>query len=44
MSDTAYVAIGYGLTALALITYTWRVLTRGRRVTAEVPEERRRWM
>ncbi|MEZ5235040.1 MAG: hypothetical protein AB7W59_19205 [Acidimicrobiia bacterium] len=44
MNATAYVAVGYGLSAIALITYTWRVLTRGRRVSAEVPEERRRWM
>lgn len=44
MTNAGYIAAGYGLTAVALFTYAWRVLTRGRRVSADVPEERRRWM
>ncbi len=44
MTNAGYIAAGYGITAVALISYVWRVLARGRRITAHVPEERRRWM
>ncbi len=44
MSDVGFVAVGYGVTAVALAGYAWRVLARGRRLSALVPQERRRWM
>lgn len=44
MTDVGYVAIGYLASAVALVGYAWRVVSRGRRVSAQVPQERRRWM
>ena len=44
MSYAGYVIAGYGITAVALIAYTWRLVSRGRRATVSVPAERRRWM
>ena len=44
MTDVGYVAVGYGLTALALVAYAGRVVAKGRRLSPLVPKERRRWM
>ena len=44
MTDAGYVLAGYGITGAAILAYGWRVLSRGRRVSALVPKERRRWM
>jgi hypothetical protein len=38
------VAVGYLACGAALAGYAWRVISRGRRVSAQVPQERRRWM
>lgn len=44
MTDAGYVLAGYGITFGGIAVYAWRIVTRGRRVSATVPRERRRWM
>lgn len=39
-----YVVIGYGASVLALGGYAIRTLRRGRRLSRQVPPERRRWL
>jgi hypothetical protein len=38
-----YVVVGYLVTFLGLATYAVWTLLRGRRLSAQVPPERRRW-
>jgi heme exporter protein CcmD len=44
MDDAVFVLSAWGVTAVSLALYTVRVLSRGRRLSRQVPEERRRWM
>ena len=44
MIDGGYVVAGYVITFLGLGAYAAWILIRGRRLSAKVPEERRRWM
>lgn len=44
MSNAAFIGLSYGISAAVLATYALTVLRRGRRLSREVPEERRRWM
>ncbi len=39
-----YVAVGYGATILALGGYAIRTLRRGRKLSRQVPPDRRRWL
>jgi hypothetical protein len=42
--NQGYVVAGYVITFLGLGAYGAWILVRGRRLSAKVPEERRRWM
>ena len=42
--NQGYVVAGYAVTLLGVGGYAAWVLVRGRRLSARVPEERRRWM
>jgi hypothetical protein len=42
--NQGYVVAGYVFTFLGLGAYAAWILERGRRLSAKVPEERRRWM
>ena len=44
MIDGGYVVAGYVITFLGLGAYAAWILIRGRRLSAKVPEEHRRWM
>jgi heme exporter protein CcmD len=44
MDDAVFVLSAWGISAAALALYAARVLSRGRRLSRRVPEERRRWM
>jgi hypothetical protein len=44
VTHAGFVFAGWGLTTGVLALYTVRMLLRGRRLSAEVPEEDRRWM
>jgi len=44
MINEGYVVAGYVITFLGLGAYAGWILTRGRHLSAKVPEERRRWM
>lgn len=44
MTHAGFVLTGWGLAAGVFALYTLRMLLRGRRLSAEVPEEDRRWM
>ena len=44
MINEGYVVAGYAITFLGLGAYAGWILIRGRRLSAKVPEERRRWM
>lgn len=44
MINEGYVVAGYLITFLGLGAYAAWILIRGRRLSARVPEERRRWM
>jgi hypothetical protein len=39
-----HVLIGYVVTGLALGGFTWRVLSRGRRLARQVPDEEKPWL
>lgn len=43
MSAVGHVALGWAFSGVVLAAYAWRVLRRGRRLSAVVPEDRRRW-
>jgi CcmD family protein len=43
VSDAPYVIAGYLLTSVGIGGYVVWLLSRGRRLTRQVPEERRRW-
>jgi hypothetical protein len=42
--NEGYVVAGYLITFFGLGAYAAWILIRGRRLSAKVPEERRRWM
>ena len=44
MDDAVYVLSAWGASAVVLAVYAATVLSRGRRLSRRVPEERRRWM
>lgn len=44
MSNWAYIMVGWGATGGILGLYALRVVTRGKILSRQVPEERRRWM
>jgi heme exporter protein CcmD len=44
MTSASFVISAYLVTAGGLAAYVARVLTRGRRLSRQVPEGRRRWM
>ncbi len=44
MINQGYVVAGYVITFLGLGAYAAWILVLGRRLSAKVPEERRRWM
>jgi hypothetical protein len=44
VDDAGFILGGYGLTAVALAVYAFRVVTKGRRLTRALPEEDRRWL
>lgn len=39
-----YVIAGYGFAALAIGGYTAHIVRRGRRLSKQVPPEKRRWL
>jgi hypothetical protein len=39
-----YVAAGYSITAVVLVSYVVRLMARGRALSKRVPPEQRRWM
>jgi hypothetical protein len=43
MTDAGFIFAGYGIVAVTLSAYAWRVLSRGRKLSRQVPEDRRRW-
>lgn len=44
MTHLGYLVAGWSISLGALALYAVRVTTRGRRLAARVPVERRRWM
>jgi hypothetical protein len=40
----AYVWLGWGVAAIAVVAYTLVILWRGRTLSKKVPPEERRWM
>lgn len=43
MRDMAYIYLGWGVSLGVLAAYSASVVLRGRRLSAKVPVERRRW-
>lgn len=43
MSQMSYIYMGWGISLAVLALYTATVVLRGRRLSAKVPPERRRW-
>lgn len=43
MTDVGFIAAGYVTCAVAIAGYAWRIVSKGRKVSATVPEDRRRW-
>lgn len=41
--DMTYILAGWGITLVALAGYTTSLVLRGRRLSRQVPPERRRW-
>jgi heme exporter protein D len=39
-----YVAAGYSITGVVLVSYVVRMMLRGRALSKQVPAEQRRWM
>ena len=44
MSDWAYVAMAWGISAVVLVAYAIWIIVRGRALSRRVPPEDRRWM
>lgn len=44
MSHLGYLLVGWGVTLAVGATYAASLLRRGRRLSARVPADRRRWM
>jgi heme exporter protein CcmD len=44
MDHLGFIAAAYGTTAVVIGGYVAWMLNRGRRLSRQVPEERRRWM
>ena len=44
MTHLGYLLVGWGVSLGAGVLYAVRLITRGRRLAARVPAERRRWM
>ena len=44
MSAYGHVLIGYGATAAALVWFSWRVVSRGRRLSRQVPDQDKPWL
>lgn len=43
MSDMTYIVAGWGVTLGTLAIYAFTLAVRGRRLSKQVPPERRRW-
>lgn len=43
-SQWGYVALGWGISAVVLVTYVIIIIMRGRSLSRRVPPEERRWM
>lgn len=43
MEDAGFIIASYVLTLGSIAVYAWRVIVRGRRATAQVPEEAKPW-
>jgi hypothetical protein len=44
MSQWGWVALGWAVTAVALIAYAASIVVRGRALSRRVPPEQRRWL
>ncbi len=44
MSNWGYIVLGWGATGGVLAAYAMRLVARGRSLSRQVPEEKRRWM
>ncbi|MGI9578025.1 MAG: hypothetical protein ACR2OH_07500 [Microthrixaceae bacterium] len=44
MSTEAYIAVAWIVTMAVLAAYSYWVIRRGKELSAQVPEEERRWM
>lgn len=44
MTDAGYLIAGWGISLGAMAIYAVRLMVRGRRLTKQVPEDRRRWI
>ncbi len=44
MTHVGYLVAGWGIAAATFVAYGMSLVLRGRRLAAQVPEERRRWM
>jgi heme exporter protein CcmD len=43
MEDAGFIIGSYVITFGAIAVYAWRVLRRGRRITAQLPDEAKPW-
>jgi hypothetical protein len=44
MTDAGYIAVGYVVVFGGVLRYTVRLLARGRALSKQVPEDKRRWL
>lgn len=44
MTHVGYLIAGWGISLAAIGTYTWSVITRGRRLSTQVAADHRRWI
>lgn len=44
MTHVGYLVAGWGTVVLVLVFYAWRLVRRGRILSARVPDAHRRWL
>jgi hypothetical protein len=44
LSAYGHVLVGYGITAVALAWFSWRVIARGRKLGRQIPDEDKPWL
>jgi len=44
VTHVGYLIAGWGISLGAIGTYTWSVISRGRRLSTQVAADRRRWI